>query len=228
MSTIKLAPSILSADFAALGNAVKEAEASGADLIHVDVMDGMFVPNISIGVPVVASLKKVATKPLDVHLMIVDPDRYLGAFANAGADILIVHAEATTHLHRTIQLIKTLGKKAGVAVNPATPLVMLEDVLDDLDRILVMTVNPGFGGQAFIPHSLEKVQRARAMLNGRPVEVQVDGGVTAENTAALVAAGADVLVAGAAVFNAVEGVRASMAEIRRESERGALPPHPVV
>jgi ribulose-phosphate 3-epimerase len=198
----KIAPSILSADFCRLGDEVRAVEAAGADYIHVDVMDGHFVPNITIGPPVVAALRKVTALPLDVHLMIAAPDRYIADFAAAGADIIVVHAEASTHLHRSIQLIKSLGKRAGVSLNPATPLNCLEYVLADLDLVLLMTVNPGFGGQSFIEECIPKIRSLRAMLDkrGLEAELEVDGGVKIDNIARIAHAGADVFVAGSAVF----------------------------
>ncbi len=201
---IKIAPSILSADFANLGNDIAAVERAGADYIHVDVMDGHFVPNITIGAPVVQALRKVTRLPLDVHLMIEEPDRYIPDFAAAGADIITVHQEAVAHMHRTVQLIHSLGKKAGVSINPATPAGMLEVIVAEVDLILVMSVNPGFGGQSFIPSALDKIAALRAMIDasGREVELEVDGGVKADNIAAIAAAGAEVFVAGSAVFNA--------------------------
>jgi ribulose-phosphate 3-epimerase len=198
----KIAPSILSADFCRLGDEVRAVEAAGADYIHVDVMDGHFVPNITIGPPVVAALRKVTALPLDVHLMIAEPDRYIADFAAAGADIIVVHAEASTHLHRSIQLIKSLGKRAGVSLNPATPLNCLEYVLADLDLVLLMTVNPGFGGQSFIEECIPKIRSLRAMLDkrGLEAELEVDGGVKIDNIARIAHACADVFVAGSAVF----------------------------
>jgi ribulose-phosphate 3-epimerase len=208
---IQIAPSILAADFAALGRAIALAEAGGADLIHIDVMDGHFVPNITIGVPVVRSLKKVATVPLDVHLMIEDPDRYVEDFVDAGAARLSVHLEVLPHLHRTIQFIKSLGAKAGVAVNPSTPVCALEEVAGDLDHVLVMSVNPGFGGQTFIPRSESKIRAIRALLDGcgNPAPIEVDGGVDVSNAARLVAAGASILVAGVAIFGAADPAAAT-------------------
>lgn len=198
----KIAPSILSADFCRLGDEVRAVEAAGADYIHIDVMDGHFVPNITIGPPVVAALRKVTALPLDVHLMIANPDRYIADFAAAGADIIVVHAEASIHLHRSIQLIKSLGKRAGVSLNPATPLNCLEYVLADLDLVLLMTVNPGFGGQSFIEECIPKIRSLRAMLDkrGLEAELEVDGGVKIDNIARIAHAGADVFVAGSAVF----------------------------
>ncbi len=200
---IQISPSLLASDFAALGSAVRAVEAGGADLIHVDVMDGHFVPNITIGIPVVKALKRVATRPLDVHLMIERPDLHIDAFAEAGAGTITVHAEAATHLHRTLTHIRRLGARAGVAINPATPLSAIAEVIPSIDCVLVMTVNPGFGGQAFIPESLDKVRRTRALLDaaGSAANIEVDGGVDEGNAAALVAAGADILVAGASIFS---------------------------
>jgi ribulose-phosphate 3-epimerase len=203
---IKIAPSILSADFARLGEEVQAVDRAGADYIHVDVMDGHFVPNITIGPLVVSALRKITEKPLDVHLMIEHPDRYIPAFAKAGADIITVHQEAVVHLHRTVQLIKDLGKKAGISLNPATPVETLDVILDDLDLVLVMSVNPGFGGQEFIPWSLDKIQSLRRSLyqRGLNTELEVDGGIKLANIHDVVAAGADVLVAGSAVFNTAD------------------------
>lgn len=198
----KIAPSILSADFCRLGEEIKAVEAAGADYIHVDVMDGHFVPNITIGPLVVDAVRKITKLPLDVHLMIENPDRYIPDFAAAGADIIVVHAEASIHLHRSIQLIKSLGKRAGVSLNPATPLNFLEYVLADLDLVLLMTVNPGFGGQSFIEEAIPKIKALRAMLDkrGLEAELEVDGGVKIDNIARISHAGADVFVAGSAVF----------------------------
>ncbi len=199
---IKIAPSILSADFSCLGEEVRAVDRAGADYIHVDVMDGHFVPNITIGPLVVAALRKVTGKPLDVHLMIENPDRYIPDFASAGADIITVHQEAVPHLHRTVQQIKSLGKRAGVSLNPATPVETLDVILDDLDLVLIMSVNPGFGGQTFIPSALDKIRvlRQRITQRGLATELQVDGGVKLDNIRDVAAAGADVLVAGSAVF----------------------------
>jgi ribulose-phosphate 3-epimerase len=209
--TVLLAPSILSADFAALGDAVAAVERGGADLIHVDVMDGHFVPNITIGPPVVASLKRVAKVPLDVHLMISDPDRYLEAFARAGASYMSVHVEVLPHLHRTVHAIKALGVKAGVVLNPSTPAAVLHDIAGDVDFVLVMSVNPGFGGQTFIPRSESKVREVRALLDraGNPAPIEIDGGVDLGNVARVVSAGARMIVAGAAVFNSPDPERAA-------------------
>jgi len=212
----KIAPSILSADFSRLGDEIRAVEAAGADYIHIDVMDGHFVPNITIGPLVVEAARRVTSLPLDVHLMIENPDNYIPEFAAAGADIIVVHAEAGHHLHRTIQLIKSLGKKAGVSLNPATPLNVLEYVLDDLDLVLLMTVNPGFGGQSFIDACLPKIHALRAMLDrhGSEAELEVDGGVKTANIARIAHAGADVFVAGSAVFGSPD-YRATIMELKR-------------
>ena len=200
MTGTLIAPSILSADFARLGEEVRALESAGADWIHVDVMDGHFVPNITIGPPVVAALRPVTKLPLDVHLMIAPADPYISAFAEAGADIITVHAEAGPHLHRTLGLIRSLGKKAGLALNPATPPEAIAHVLDVLDLVLVMTVNPGFGGQSFIAPMLDKIAAVGAMIAGHDIRLEVDGGVTPETAGQCALAGADVLVAGSAVF----------------------------
>jgi ribulose-phosphate 3-epimerase len=209
--SVKIAPSILSADFAALGDAVAAAERGGADLIHVDVMDGHFVPNITIGVPVVKSLRRIATVPLDVHLMIEEPDRYIDAFVEAGAAMISVHIEVLPHLHRTVHAIKALGAKAGVVLNPATPVASLTDIAGDVDYILVMSVNPGFGGQTFIPRSESKVREVRALLDraGNRAPVEIDGGIDQHNVGRVVAAGASIIVAGSAVFHSPDPERAT-------------------
>jgi ribulose-phosphate 3-epimerase len=197
---MKIAPSILSADFAALADDIARVEAGGADLLHVDVMDGRFVPNITIGPVVVEAIRKRTRLPLDVHLMIVEPERYAGDFVRAGADIVTVHAEATPHLQRALMLIRELGARPGVALNPATPPAAIQYVLDDLALVLVMSVNPGFGGQSFIPSAYPKIGHVRTLLGGRSVDVSVDGGVKVEHAGRLAAHGASVLVAGSAIF----------------------------
>ena len=209
--SVLIAPSILSADFAALGTAIAAVERGGADLIHVDVMDGHFVPNITIGPPVVKSIKRVATVPLDVHLMITDPDRYLDAFAEAGASMISVHVEVLRHLNRTVQAIKALGVKAGVVLNPSTPVGALEEIAADVDFVLVMSVNPGFGGQAFLPRSESKVQEVRRLLDRHhnPGPVEIDGGVDLGNVGRIVSSGARILVAGSAVFQTPDPERAT-------------------
>ncbi|MEZ5317061.1 MAG: ribulose-phosphate 3-epimerase [Vicinamibacterales bacterium] len=211
--SVRLAPSILSADFARLADAVELVASAGADLVHVDVMDGHFVPNITIGPPVVAALRRVTTLPLDVHLMIAEPDRYLEAFVDAGASTVIVHSEVLPHLHRTLTRIRQLGARAGVAINPSTPVDAIREVVDEFDQLLVMSVNPGFGGQSFIARSVGKVAEARALLQARgsSADIEVDGGVDEGNAGALVQAGATILVAGAAIFGAPDPVRATRA-----------------
>jgi ribulose-phosphate 3-epimerase len=198
----KIAPSILSADFSRLGDEIKAVDAAGADYIHIDVMDGHFVPNITIGPLIVEAVRKVTSRPLDVHLMIENPDLYIPAFAAAGADIIVVHAEASHHLHRTVQLIKSFGKKAGVSLNPATSLHALDYILEELDLVLLMTVNPGFGGQSFIEACIPKIHALRGILDkrGLEIELEVDGGVKTDNISRISHAGADVFVAGSAVF----------------------------
>lgn len=219
----KIAPSILSADFARLGEEIAAIEAGGADYVHIDVMDGHFVPNITIGPLIVEAARRVTKLPLDVHLMIAEPDRYIPSFAKAGADIIVVHAEATNHLHRTVQLIKSLGKRAGVSLNPATPLNVLEYVLGELDLVLLMTVNPGFGGQSFIEACIPKIHALRAMLDkrGLEAELEVDGGVKTDNIARIAHAGADVFVAGSAVFESPD-YAATIAELKRRAKEPIL------
>jgi ribulose-phosphate 3-epimerase len=209
--TVRIAPSILSADFAILGEQIAAVERGGADLIHLDVMDGHFVPNLTIGVPVVRSIRKVATVPLDVHLMIEEPDRYLESFVDAGASMISVHLEVLPHLHRTLQAIHELGAKGGVAINPSTPVGMLEEVAGMVDHVLVMSVNPGFGGQTFIPRSESKIQAVRALLTrqGNSAPIEVDGGIDTSNAARLVAAGATILVAGTSIFGTGDPERAA-------------------
>jgi ribulose-phosphate 3-epimerase len=213
---VKLAPSILAADFARLGEQVAEAAHAGADRIHVDVMDGHFVPNISMGSVVVSSLRSVTHLHLETHLMISDPDLFLDEFAEAGSDSLLVHWEGNNNLHRTLQRVKSMGKRAGVVINPATPAGVLEEILEDVDQVLVMTVNPGFGNQHFLPSTLPKIRRVRQMIEHiKPgCELEVDGGIDAETTPLVIAAGANVLVAGTAVFGASDGVAAAMERLR--------------
>jgi ribulose-phosphate 3-epimerase len=217
--SVLIAPSILSADFARLGEAVAAAERGGADLIHVDVMDGHFVPNITIGVPVVKSLKRIATVPLDVHLMIENADRYIEAFADAGAAMISVHVEALRHVHRTVHAIKALGAKAGVVINPGTPVVALQEIAGDVDYVLVMSVNPGFGGQTFIPRSESKLREVRTLLDaaGNQAPIEIDGGVDLHNIGRVVAAGARIVVAGSAIFNTADPEHAT-----RELKAAAL------
>ena len=212
---LKIAPSILSADFGRLADEVRAVEAAGADYIHVDVMDGRFVPNITIGPLVVEAVKRATSLPLDVHLMIVEPERYVGDFVKAGAAIVTVHAETCPHLHRTLQQIRAAGAKPSVVLNPSTPLVAIEEVLGDVEQVLLMSVNPGFGGQAFIPSTVDKVRRLRAQLDARglTVDIEVDGGINAETAKQVVAAGANVLVAGNAVFKAKD-YQAAIAALR--------------
>jgi ribulose-phosphate 3-epimerase len=221
---IKLAPSVLAADYTRLGEQVREVAAAGADYIHVDVMDGRFVPNISVGPLVVEALRRMTDLPLDVHLMIEEPERHIEAFAQAGASILTVHPEASAHVNRLVQMIKGLGVRAGVALNPASPLALLEEVLAEVDLVLLMTVNPGWGGQAFLHSVLPKMRRLRRMLDeqGLAAELEVDGGITAETAPLVVEAGARVLVAGSAVFQHADGVAKAMERIG-ESVRKVRP-----
>ena len=220
--TIRIAPSILAADFSALGQAVTAAERGGADLIHVDVMDGHFVPNISVGPPVVRSLKRVAQVPLDVHLMIEDPDRYIQAFVEAGAAMISVHVEILPHLDRTLSFIRSLGAQAGVAINPATPVGALDEVAPDLDFVLVMSVNPGFGGQAFLPRSASKVRNIRALLDrvGNPAPIEIDGGIDLDTVDRVVRAGAEILVAGSSIFHTPDATEATRA-LKAAAEQAA-------
>jgi ribulose-phosphate 3-epimerase len=222
---IQIAPSILSADFSVLGEQIAAVERGGADLIHVDVMDGHFVPNITIGPPVVRAIRRVASRPLDVHLMIEEPDRYIEAFVDAGADMVSVHVEAVPHLHRTICLIKKLGARAGAVLNPSTPAITLQDIAGELDYVLVMSVNPGFGGQTFIPHSVAKLGHVRAVLTeaGSAVPIEIDGGIDEETAPRVVAAGASILVAGQAIFGTADPERATRA--LRAAVTGTPTPH---
>ncbi len=217
---LKIAPSILAADFARLGEAVQAAEAGGADYVHVDVMDGHFVPNISIGLPVVAALRKITRLPLDVHLMITQPERYIPEFVDAGASILTVHVEACAHLHRAVQQIRDLGVRPGVVLNPATSLETLHEILPYVDQVLVMSVNPGFGGQSYIPTMTDKIARLAAMIAaaGREIDIEVDGGIDAETAPEAVRAGANVLVAGTAVFRHKEGIAGGIRALRAAVE----------
>ncbi|MBP2626454.1 MAG: ribulose-phosphate 3-epimerase [Firmicutes bacterium] len=212
---IKIAPSILSADFSKLADDIKRVEVAGADMIHIDIMDGHFVPNLTFGPPVVASIRKVTNLLFDVHLMVNNPQDLIAPFAQAGADILTIHVETAPHLHRLIQNIKEYGLKAAVSLNPSTPLSMIEEVLDDIDMLLIMTVNPGFGGQKFIPQMLDKIARLRKMINERnlTVDIQVDGGINRETARQVIAAGANILVAGSAIYQA-EDIEEAIREIR--------------
>jgi len=213
---VKLAPSILSADFARLGQQVADAERAGADRIHIDVMDGHFVPNLSMGAPIVQSLRRVTRLPLEIHLMISDPDFFLDEFVEAGSDSFLVHWEGNANLHRTVQRIKALGKRAGVGINPATPAAVLEEILPDVEQVLVMTVNPGFGHQHFLSTTLPKIRRVRQMIDQMKsgCDVEVDGGIDADTAPLAVAAGANILVAGTAIFGQSEGVTAAMTRLR--------------
>ena len=212
---IKVSPSILSADFAKLGEEVAAAEKAGAELIHIDAMDGHFVPNITIGPLVVKAIRDVTKLPFDVHLMIENPDNYIKEFADSGADLITVHQEACVHLHRTIQNIKECGAKAGVSINPGTPINSLESIISDLDMVLIMSVNPGFGGQKFIPESLQKIKQLKAMINERQlnIDIEVDGGVTVDNVSSVHAAGADIVVMGSAFYNS-ENYAATVAAVK--------------
>jgi len=219
---IRIAPSILSADFLRLGEEVKRAEQAGADRFHIDVMDGQFVPNISLGIPIVKSMRRGTSLPLETHLMIEQPERYIEAFIEAGSEILIVNQENSPHLDRTIQLIKGMGKKAGVALNPSTPACTLDEILEELDLVLVMTVNPGFGGQGFIGYTLRKIRQVRKMLDSRNprCDLEVDGGIDAATIPLVVAAGANVLVAGSAIFGDSDGVAAAVKRLRAAINEG--------
>lgn len=227
--TVKLAPSILAADFARLGEQVAEAEQAGADRIHIDVMDGHFVPNLSMGAPIVASLRRVTRLPLETHLMISDPDLFLEGFVKAGSDSFLVHWEGNANLHRTVQRIKALGKRAGVVINPATPAAVLEEILQDVEQVLIMTVNPGFGHQHFLATTLPKIRRVRQLIEQiKPgCDLEVDGGIDAETAPLVVAAGANVLVAGSAIFGESDTVAAAVDRLRAGIQRREKQPQTV-
>ncbi|MGQ9682935.1 MAG: ribulose-phosphate 3-epimerase [Anaerolineae bacterium] len=219
---LRIAPSILSADFASLGAQVAEAEAGGADLVHIDVMDGHFVPNITIGPMVVEAVRRSTSLPLHVHLMVSNPEAFIDDFCMAGANLVTIHVEAATHLHRLVEHVRCLGKQVGVSLNPATPLCSLDEILSDVDAVLVMTVNPGFGGQVFIPTMLDKIARLRRQVIARHLEcdIEVDGGINSSTAASVVEAGANVLVAGAAIFAAPEGIAAAIRALRQAASEG--------
>ncbi|GIW55855.1 MAG: ribulose-phosphate 3-epimerase [Nitrospiraceae bacterium] len=225
--TIRIAPSILSADFARLADEIARVERGGADLLHIDVMDGHFVPNLTVGPPIVEALRKVTKLPLDVHLMMTNPDAFVAEFAEAGADYLTVHVETCPHLHRTVQSIKERGVKAGVSVNPATPIGLLEEIALDADLILIMSVNPGFGGQQFIPSSLQKIAQARQLIDRvkSPAALEVDGGVKPDNAGQIIQAGADILVSGSAIFSAND-YGTVIAALRAAGQSASFPRNP--